>query len=157
MKAILTPDAPTPVGPYSQAIVHGELVFASGQIPLDPQSGKLVPGEIEAQTERVLDNLRAVLEAAGSSLAQVLRTTVYVTDLALFARINAVYARYFESAPQPARATVQVAALPLGSQVEIDAVALIAKRRRAKKASAGSRRSPSRGRARARAKRRPSR
>jgi 2-iminobutanoate/2-iminopropanoate deaminase len=153
VRAVLTPDAPTPVGPYSQAIVHGELVFASGQIPLDPKGGKLVPGEIEAQTERVLDNLRAVLEAAGSSLAQVVRTTVYVTDLSLFARINAVYARYFDAAPQPARATVQVAALPLGSQVEIDAVALIAKPR-AKRASAGSRRSPSRGRARARAKRR---
>lgn len=155
MKVVLTPDAPTPVGPYSQAVVHGELVFASGQIPLDPHSGRPVSGEIEVQTERVLDNLRAVLEAAGSSLAQVLRTTIYVTDLSLFARINAVYARYFESA-HPARATVQVAALPLGAQVEIDAVAFIGKprRARAKRASAGSPRSRSRGRARGRARRR---
>ena len=126
MRAILTPGAPAPVGPYSQAVVHGELVFASGQIPLDPASGKLIAGEIEAQAERVLENLRAVLEAAGSSLGQVLRTTVYVTDLSLFARMNAVYARYFDHAPAPARATVQAAALPLGAQIEIDAIALAA-------------------------------
>lgn len=125
MKGVLTAGAPAPVGPYSQAVVHGGLVFASGQIPLDPATGALVQGSIEAQTERVLLNLRAVLEAAGSGLERVLRTTVYVTDLSLFARVNAVYARAFPSAPQPARATVQVAALPLGAQVEIDAVATL--------------------------------
>jgi 2-iminobutanoate/2-iminopropanoate deaminase len=117
--------APAPVGPYSQAISHGGWVFASGQIPLDPRTGALAPGDIEAQTERVIANLAAVLEAAGSSLACVVKTTVYVTDLALFARINAVYGRYFSSSVPPARATVQVAALPLGAGVEIDAIAFL--------------------------------
>lgn len=121
--AVTTGAAPAPVGPYSQAIVCDGFVFASGQIPLDPRDGKLVAGDIEAQTERVLENLRAVLDAAGSGLAQVVRTTVYVTDLSLFARVNQVYARFFASDPAPARATVQVAALPLGAQVEIDAIA----------------------------------
>lgn len=125
MRAILTEAAPLPVGPYSQAIVHGELVFASGQIPLDPRTGALVTGTIEAQADRVLENLRAVLEAAGSGMPHVLRTTVYVTDLSLFARINAVYARHFSGAPHPARATIQVAALPLGALIEIDAVAAL--------------------------------
>jgi 2-iminobutanoate/2-iminopropanoate deaminase len=120
--------APAPVGPYSQAVAHAGLVFASGQIPLDPRTGKLVPGEIEAQTERVIANLAAVLEAAGSSLARVVKTTVYVTDLALFARINAVYARRFTGRVPPARATVQVAALPLGAAIEIDAIATTADR-----------------------------
>jgi 2-iminobutanoate/2-iminopropanoate deaminase len=100
-------------------------VFASGQIPLDPHTGRSVEGDIEAQTERVIANLAAVLEAAGSSLARVVKTTVYVTDLALFARINAVYARHFSGPVPPARATVQVAALPLGAAVEIDAIATI--------------------------------
>jgi 2-iminobutanoate/2-iminopropanoate deaminase len=103
--------------------VAGGFVFASGQIPLDPATGKLVSGEIEAQTERVLDNLRAVLEAAGSSLDRVLRSSVFLVDLALFPRMNAVYARYFANDPKPARSTVQVAALPLGAQVEIDVIA----------------------------------
>jgi 2-iminobutanoate/2-iminopropanoate deaminase len=117
--------APTPVGPYSQAVAHAGWVFASGQIPLDPDTGKLVAGDIEAQTERVIANLSAVLEAAGSRLAGVVKTTVYVTDLALFARINAVYARHFSGPVPPARATVQVAALPLGAAIEIDAIATI--------------------------------
>jgi 2-iminobutanoate/2-iminopropanoate deaminase len=117
--------APTPVGPYSQAIVSGGLVFASGQIPIDPASGKLVEGEIEAQAERVLDNLRAVLEAAGSSLDHVVRASVYLVDLSVFPRVNAVYARYFTADPKPARTTVQVAALPLGARVEIDAIATL--------------------------------
>jgi 2-iminobutanoate/2-iminopropanoate deaminase len=116
--------APAPVGPYSQAIAHAGLVFASGQIPLDPRTGKLVSGEIEAQTEQVIANLAAVLEAAGSGLARVVKTTVYLTDLALFARINAVYARHFTGSVPPARATVQVAALPLGAAIEIDAIAV---------------------------------
>jgi len=116
-------NAPAPVGPYSQAVAHAGLVFASGQTSLNPRTGKLVPGEIEAQTERVIANLAAVLEAAGSSLARVVKTTVYVTDLALFARINAVYARHFTGDVPPARATVQVSALPLGAAIEIDAIA----------------------------------
>ena len=129
LRAVRTAAAPAPVGPYSQAVVAGGFVFASGQIPLDPATGKLVSGEIEAQTERVLDNLRAVLEAAGSSLDQVVRASVYLVDLAVFPRVNAVYARYFGSDPKPARSTVQVAALPLGAQVEIDVIAHISGRR----------------------------
>jgi 2-iminobutanoate/2-iminopropanoate deaminase len=126
LRVVRTPAAPTPVGPYSQAIVAGGFVFASGQIPIDPATGKLVGGEIEAQTERVLENLRAVLEAAGSSLDRVVRAGVFMADLADFPRMNAVYARYFTAEPKPARSTVQVAALPLGVQVEIDVVALLA-------------------------------
>jgi 2-iminobutanoate/2-iminopropanoate deaminase len=122
---VVTDAAPAPVGPYSQAIVWEGLVFASGQIPIDPASGKLVEGSIEDQTGRVLENLSAVLLAAGAGLGDVLRTTVYVTDLSLFARVNQVYARFFSQEPAPARATVQVAALPLGAQVEIDAVARV--------------------------------
>jgi len=123
VREIRSERAPDPVGPYSQAIEHGGLVFASGQIPLDPATGELVGGEIEQQTEQVLKNLAEVLAAAGTSLDRVLRTTVYLVDLALFPRVNAVYAEHFTSEPQPARATVQVAALPLGAEVEIDAVA----------------------------------
>jgi 2-iminobutanoate/2-iminopropanoate deaminase len=122
-EAIRTQAAPSPVGPYSQAVAHAGLLFVSGQIPLDPATQKLVAGEIEAQTERVLENLAAVLAAGGSSLARVLRTTVYLADLALFPRMNAVYARYFTSEPRPARSTLQAAALPLGAQIEIDAIA----------------------------------
>ena len=125
-RVVFAPGAPTPVGPYSQAIVAGGFVFASGQIPLDPATGKLVEGEIEAQAARVLDNLRAVLEAAGSSLDRVVRASVYLVDLAVFPRMNAVYGRYFTAEPKPARTTVQVAALPLGAQVEIDVIATLA-------------------------------
>jgi 2-iminobutanoate/2-iminopropanoate deaminase len=123
VREVRTDAAPKPVGPYSQAIVHGGLVFASGQVPLDPSTGKLVAGEIEAETEQVLENLAAVLEAAGSSFARVLRTTVYLTDLSLFARMNAVYAKHFTGDPKPARSTVQAAALPLGARIEIDVIA----------------------------------
>jgi 2-iminobutanoate/2-iminopropanoate deaminase len=123
VKEIRSAGAPEPVGPYSQAVLHAGLVFASGQIPLDPATSRLVEGPIEAQAERVLENLRAVLEHAGSSLERVLKTTVYLVDLSLFPRVNAVYARYFTGEPRPARATVQVTALPLGAQLEIDAVA----------------------------------
>lgn len=115
--------APEPVGPYSQAVVHAGLVFASGQIPLDRDTGERVEGDIEDQARRVIANLAAVLEAAGSSLDRVLRTTVYLTDLSLFPRVNAVYAEHFRGEPSPARATVQVAALPLGAEIEIDAIA----------------------------------
>jgi 2-iminobutanoate/2-iminopropanoate deaminase len=121
-QAILTPAAPRPVAPYSQAVAYGGLLFLSGQLPLDPASGRLVAGEIEAQTERVLENLSAVLAAGGSSLARVLRTTVFLADLALFPRMNAVYGRFFTSEPRPARTTIQ-AGLPLGALLEIDAVA----------------------------------
>jgi 2-iminobutanoate/2-iminopropanoate deaminase len=122
---IRTAAAPAPVGPYSQAIRLGELVFVSGQIPLDPESGAIVPGEIEDEARQVLNNLKAVLEAAGSELARVVKATVYLTDMSLFPRINAVYAEAFDTDPAPARATVEVSALPLGARVEIDAIASV--------------------------------
>ncbi len=125
MKAVRTDRAPAPVGPYSQAIEHSGWLFASGQIPLDPATGELVAGDIEAQTRAVLANLKAVLEAGGASFSNVVRTTIYLTDLANFPRVNAVYGESFSSAPQPARATVQVAALPLGAEIEIDAIAAV--------------------------------
>ena len=123
MKEVRTAAAPAPVGPYSQAIEHGGWIFVSGQIPLDPESGDLVGDDAAAQTQQVLANLRAVLAAAGADLGDVVRTTIYLTDLGAFQAVNAVYAEAFETDPQPARATVQVAALPLGAQVEIDAIA----------------------------------
>jgi 2-iminobutanoate/2-iminopropanoate deaminase len=121
---INTTNAPAAVGPYSQAVVDGGRVYLSGQIPIDPATGKLVDGDIAAQTRRVLDNIRAVLDAAGSRLEQVSKTTVFVTDLKNFALINQVYATYFPDAP-PARSTVQVSALPLGAAIEIEVVASI--------------------------------
>ncbi len=120
---VATKNAPAAVGPYSQAVRAGNLVFSAGQIPLDPATGKLVEGDISAQTRRVMDNLTAVLEAAGTSLANVVKTTIFVTDLGHFATINQVYGSYFTAEP-PARSTVQVAALPLGAQVEIEVIAL---------------------------------
>jgi 2-iminobutanoate/2-iminopropanoate deaminase len=121
---IHTPDAPAAIGPYSQAIAHLGLVFASGQIPLDPATGQIVPGDAAAQAERVLENLQAVLLAAGSSLPQVLKTTIYLKDMNHFAVVNDVYARYFPSQP-PARATVEVARLPKDVLVEIDCIAAL--------------------------------
>ena len=120
---VRTEDAPAPVGPYSQAIRLNDLVFASGQIPLDPKTAKIVEGEIEDETRQVLSNLKAVLEASGASLASVVKATVYLTDMSLFPRVNAIYAEAFDSDPAPARATVEVSALPLGAHVEIDAIA----------------------------------
>lgn len=124
MKEARSDTAPAPVGPYSQAVEHDGWIFASGQIPLDPASGELVGGEIEDQARQVLANLRAVLEAAGASLDDVVRTTIYLIDLSHFPRVNAVYAEHFTALPRPARATIQVAALPLGAAVEIDAIAV---------------------------------
>lgn len=118
-----TSEAPEAVGPYSQAISTDQLVFVSGQIPLDPQTGELVGGGIAAQTRRVLDNVHAVLEAAGSSMSLIVKTTVFLTDINDFAAMNAVYAEYVPHDP-PARSTIQVAALPKGAQVEIEVVAL---------------------------------
>lgn len=123
MRAISSPHAPAAIGPYSQAIQAGGLVFCSGQIPLDPATGALVTGDIGAETERVMKNLAAVLEAAGTTFANVVRTTIYLTDMNDFAAVNAVYGKWFKDVP-PARATVQVAALPKGARVEIDAVAV---------------------------------
>lgn len=122
-KIVSTDAAPKAIGPYSQAVDLGDLVFLSGQIPLDPASGQFVgAGDIVAQTERVLQNMQGVLQAAGMTLSNVVRTTVFMIDLAEFPKMNEVYAKFFSQDP-PARSTVQVAALPRGSRVEIDAIA----------------------------------
>jgi len=121
-QAISTPQAPAAIGPYSQAIRAGNLLFVSGQIPLDPDTGQVVEGDAAVQTARVLRNLSAILEAAGSSLNQVLKTTVYLKDMANFAIMNEVYGRFFPETP-PARATVEVARLPRNVAVEIDLIA----------------------------------
>jgi 2-iminobutanoate/2-iminopropanoate deaminase len=124
MKTVIsTTEAPGAVGPYSQAIAAGSFVFCSGQIPLEPESGVLVQGDITAQTERVLENLTAVLRAHGLGLENIVKTTVFLTDLADFGEMNAAYANYFRSAP-PARSTIQVAALPKNANVEIEAIAV---------------------------------
>jgi len=125
MREVVSTDrAPGAVGPYSQAIRTGDLVFASGQVALDPATGKLVDGGIEEQTRQVLANLSAVLEAAGTHLGRVVRATVYLTDLGDFERVNAIYAEWFPEAP-PARVCVEVSRLPKESRVEIDAIALL--------------------------------
>lgn len=121
-RVVDTASAPKAIGPYSQAIVAGGLCFCSGQIPLDPATGQIVEGDIRVQTRRVLDNLSAVLEAAGTSLANVVRTTIFLVDLGDFTVVNEIYGGYFQGEP-PARVTVQVSALPRGSRVEIDAIA----------------------------------
>jgi 2-iminobutanoate/2-iminopropanoate deaminase len=126
MRAIASPHAPAAIGPYSQAVQAGGLVFCSGQIPLDPQTGALVEGTIGVQTDRVMNNLKAVLEAAGLGFADVVRTTIYLVDLGDFAAVNEAYGAWFGPTP-PARATVQVSALPKGARVEIDAIAVSAK------------------------------
>ena len=124
MKPIVSAEAPTPVGPYSQAIAHGGLLFLSGQIPLDAESGALVGESIEEQAGQVLRALEAVLRTAGSGWDRVLRVTVYMVDLAEFARFNRVYEETLGGA-KPARSTVQVAALPLGARLELDAIAAL--------------------------------
>ena len=121
-QAISSAGAPKAIGPYSQAIRAGQLLFLSGQVPLDPATDQLVGGDIAAQTRRVMENLGAVLSAAGLSFADVVRTTIFLADINDFAAVNEVYGGYF-SAPAPARATVQVARLPKDARVEIDAVA----------------------------------
>ena len=121
---IQTDNAPAAIGPYSQAIKARGFVFVSGQIPIDPQTGQFVAGGIAEQTEQVLKNLGAVLEAAGSSLDQVVKTTVFLADMNEFSGMNEVYAKFF-SGPPPARATVAAAGLPRGARVEIEAVALV--------------------------------
>ena len=125
MQIIATNDAPRAIGPYSQAVVQGGVVYTAGQIALDPATMELVPGDISAQTERVFSNLRAVLAAAGSSIEQVLKTTVYLADMADFQAMNAVYARVFGD-HRPARTTIQAAGLPgEGLRVEIDCIAYV--------------------------------
>lgn len=121
MRAISTPDAPAAIGPYSQAIRAGEFLFVSGQIPLDPATGAVVEGDVRVQSRRVLENLRAIVAAAGATFAAVVKTTVYLADMNDFPALNEEYAKFF-GAPAPARVTVQVARLPKDVRVEIDAV-----------------------------------
>lgn len=121
---VLSAAAPKPVSAYSQAIQSGSLLFLAGQIPLDPATGKVVSGTLAEETDRIIDNLRAVLSAAGATLANVVKTTVYLTNMADFAAFNEAYARHFTSDP-PARTTVAVAALPLGVRVEVEAIAAL--------------------------------
>ncbi len=121
-RAVITSNAPSPVGPYSQAIIAGDFVFCSGQIPLDPETGTLIVGGVEDETRMVMTALRAVLEAAGSSLDRVVKTTIFLTDLGDFAKVNEVYGSFFGETP-PARSTVQVGALPKGARVEIECIA----------------------------------
>src|SRR5437867_6962476 len=123
-RMVATDKAPQAIGPYSQAVVHNGLAFLSGQIPLDPQTGLIVKGDIAAQTARVLENLKAVLEACGSGLDAVVKTTVYLKDMGEFARMNEVYGKYFAQNP-PARSTVEAARLPRDVRVEIDAIAIV--------------------------------
>ena len=120
--AVSSPDAPAAIGPYSPAVRAGQLLFVSGQIPIDPATGQMIEGDVAAQTRRVLDNVGALLLAADRSFADVVRTTIFLADMNDFASVNAIYAQYF-SEPYPARATVQVARLPKDARVEIDVIA----------------------------------
>jgi 2-iminobutanoate/2-iminopropanoate deaminase len=124
-KVIHSDNAPKAIGPYSQAVQvdAGKMTFFSGQIPLDPATGEMIQGDVVAQTERVMENMKAVLLAAGLDFSHVVRCTIFLADMNDFARVNEVYGRYFKESP-PSRATVQVAALPRGSRVEIDAIAV---------------------------------
>ena len=124
VRIVHTENAPAAIGPYSQAVVAGNFLFTAGQIPIDPATGQIVPGDVTAQTERVLRNLAAVLENAGASWSDVVKTTVYLQDMADFPRVNEVYGRVMGEA-RPARSTVQVAGLPRGVLVEIDAVVAV--------------------------------
>jgi len=121
---IHTDRSPAAIGPYSQAVKHGKMVFLSGQIPLDPATGEVVGGGIEAQARRAFDNLKAVVEAAGGTLGNVVRLGLYLTDLSQFAAVNAVMAEYFE-APYPARSTIEVAGLPKDVPFEVDAILVL--------------------------------
>jgi len=121
---VKTSNAPAALGPYSQAVRSGDNLYLSGQVPLDPATGKLVDGDISAQARRVFDNLRAVLEAAGASFGDVVRVGIYLTDLKNFTAVNAVMAEYCKE-PYPARSTIEVSGLPRGAEVEIDAVLVL--------------------------------
>ena len=124
--AIATPDAPAAIGPYSQAVRVGEMLFASGQIPIDPKTGNLVPGGVAEQTTQVMENIKAVLAKAGIDMVHVVKTTVFLKDMKDFAAMNAVYGKYLasEGVVAPARSTIQVAALPKDALVEIEVIAL---------------------------------
>ena len=124
LQIINTKHAPAAIGPYSQGVVAGGMLYASGQIPLDPKSGEIVSGGIAAQTKQVLENMKAVVEAAGASMSKVVKVTIYIVDMQQFAVVNEVYGTYF-SAPFPARACVEVSKLPKGVEVEMDAIAFL--------------------------------
>ena len=124
-KQITTAKAPAAIGPYSQGIVNGKLLFVSGQLPLDPATGKLIEGTISEQTSQIMNNIRYIAEEAGASLNDVLKTTIFLTDLSDFQEVNKTYGSFFND-PPPARATIGVAALPLGAKVEIEAIIAIA-------------------------------
>jgi 2-iminobutanoate/2-iminopropanoate deaminase len=121
---VLTTDAPAPIGPYSQAIKSGNMLFCSGQIPLDPTTGEMKNGSIEEETRQVLTNLSSVVSAGGASLSDVVKTTIFLTDLGNFAKVNAIYDEFFGTS-KPARSTVQVSALPKGANIEIECIAII--------------------------------
>jgi len=123
-KQILSKNAPAPIGPYSQGIIAGSFLFTAGQVPLDPQTGQVIQGDIRVQTRQVLNNIKAILEQAGNSLHDVVKTTVYLKDMGEFAGMNEVYAEFFSSRP-PARSTVEVARLPRDVRIEIDVIAAI--------------------------------
>ncbi len=120
-KSIATPDAPSAIGPYSQGVVSGNLLFISGQLPLDPETGEFVAGGIKEMTHQVIKNTRAIVRAAGANLNRTIKTTIFLTDLANFAVVNQVYAEYFTET-LPARAVVQVAALPKGGKIEMESI-----------------------------------
>ena len=122
-KIIKTENAPAPIGPYNQAVQFGNLLFISGQIALDPKDGTLFQGEIKEETEKVMQNLKGILEAAGMKFSNVIKTTIFLMDMGKFAAVNEVYGNYFENETAPARETVQVSGLPRGVQVEISMIA----------------------------------
>ena len=121
-KIIQTPHAPAPIGPYNQAVQFGNLLYTSGQIAIDPKTGELLKGDVKAETKLVMENLKAVLEAASASFEQVIKTTIFVSDMANFSAVNEVYGSYFDDATAPARETVEVANLPKYVQVEISMI-----------------------------------
>ncbi|MGV8992675.1 MAG: RidA family protein [Flavobacterium sp.] len=124
-KIIQTNDAPAPIGPYNQAVKVGNILYTSGQVALNPATGNLEMESIETETEQVMKNLNAILTAANTSFANVVKTTIFITDMANFARINAVYGKFFDEATAPARETVQVAGLPRGVNIEISMMAIV--------------------------------
>jgi len=123
-EAVFTDKAPRPVGPYSQAVKAGNLLFVSGQIPLDPKTGELVRGDFRSAVERVMDNIKAIVEAAGATMDDIVKVTVYIRDISKFGEFNEVYSRYFRG-PPPARVVVEVSGLPLNADVEVEAIAVL--------------------------------
>ena|ERR1043165_8676835 len=124
-KIIRTGNAPAPIGPYNQAVQAGNMLFISGQIALDPKTGELLQGDIQAETKLVMENLKAILTEAGTDFSQVIKTTIFLMDMGQFAQVNEVYGSYFDNASAPARETVQVSGLPKGVKVEISMIALV--------------------------------